>query len=107
MSRTFYEFNKAQIIERFGERGAPLGVVKQHIICDPRDKRRRLREMLGLQFRRDAVIGWNVAIPIEPTSEPAHPVPLDVVGEIFSRKPGRQLLRCKHSIEEAARPWML
>jgi hypothetical protein len=59
MSRTFYEFNKAQIIERFGERGAPLGIIKQHIICDPRDKRRRLREALGLQFRRESVISYD------------------------------------------------
>jgi hypothetical protein len=46
MSRTFYEFNKAQIIERFGERGAPVGVVKKDIVCYARAERRSLREAL-------------------------------------------------------------
>ena len=32
MPRSFYDFNKAQIIKRLGEGGAPVGVEEEHVV---------------------------------------------------------------------------
>ena len=48
MPRPFHDFNKAQIIERLGERGAPGGIVEEHVVFRSGDEGRGLREPFRL-----------------------------------------------------------